>query len=343
MGILGIAMAFTPVQGLLGGVAIGTVAAATVLINGRVMGLSGVLRGAFRREFHRGKGAFLGGLVGGASILRVVAPRAFDVLPPTFTVFRGLLAGLFVGIGTSMGNGCTSGHGICGLSRLSIRSLAFTMTFMVSGALAAVLSQTGKALGIALKPTSLELPNAALMKAGLGLVVGAAGSLSLLGWAASRASPNLKKGMGVAADALSGLFFALGVGFAGMTRPTKVAAFLEVTSPFWDPTLAFVMGGALMVALPAFQYVLRSCTAKGESPVCAADFQVPTSSTIDARLLTGGVLFGVGWGLGGICPGPAIVDLIHPSSPLLAWFLGYGLGVAADAAITESGGKKLKT
>ncbi len=97
----------------------------SVLLKGGVLILR-LHRGAFRREFHKGKGAFLGGLLGGASILRVAAPHAFDVLPPTFTVFRGLLAGIFVGVGTSMGNGCTSGHGICGLSRLSIRSLAFT-------------------------------------------------------------------------------------------------------------------------------------------------------------------------------------------------------------------------
>lgn len=120
-----------------------------------------------------------------------------------------------------------------------------------------------------------------------------------------------------------------------MTRPSKVAAFLEPTAPYWDASLAFVMGGALLVAFPAFQYVLyrRRCTA-GAAPVCGASYQIPGSSTLDARLLLGGVLFGLGWGLAGFCPGPAAVGLVRPSPPLLAWFLGFAGGTAADKSAT---------
>jgi uncharacterized protein len=103
---------------------------------------------------------------------------------------------------------------------------------------------------------------------------------------------------------LSGMLFGLGLALSGMVDPAKVQGFLDVTG-LWDPTLAFVMLGALMVTTPAFRWVLRR-----PGPWFASGFSLPTRTDLDGRLILGAALFGIGWGLGGLCPGPAIADLI---------------------------------
>lgn len=102
---------------------------------------------------------------------------------------------------------------------------------------------------------------------------------------------------------LSGLVFAIGLALAGMTQPSKVVGFLDFLGD-WDPSLAFVMGGAILVYLPAYRIITKRNT-----PVFAAQFLLPTRKDIDKRLLVGAGLFGVGWGLGGFCPGPALASV----------------------------------
>ena len=100
-----------------------------------------------------------------------------------------------------------------------------------------------------------------------------------------------------------GLLFGAGLLISGMTQPDKVLGFLDIFGT-WDPTLAFVMGGALAVAIPGFYF------ARGrERPLLAPQFRWPTRNEIDAKLVGGAAIFGVGWGLVGLCPGPAIVNL----------------------------------
>jgi uncharacterized membrane protein YedE/YeeE len=88
-----------------------------------------------------------------------------------------------------------------------------------------------------------------------------------------------------------------------MTQPAKVTAFLDFAGN-WDPSLAFVMGGAILVYAPLYRLIRRRST-----PLFASTFSVPTRTDIDPRLLGGAALFGIGWGLGGFCPGPAVTSL----------------------------------
>ena len=124
---------FTPVPALLGGILIGSSASLLWLGIGRVAGVSSVLGGLVAPAPGEvgWRAAFVGGLLSGGALLAVGAPSALGpaVVPPT----QVALAGLLVGIGTRLGNGCTSGHGVCGLSRGSGRSLAATLTFMAAG------------------------------------------------------------------------------------------------------------------------------------------------------------------------------------------------------------------
>jgi uncharacterized membrane protein YedE/YeeE len=102
---------------------------------------------------------------------------------------------------------------------------------------------------------------------------------------------------------IAGLVFGLGLILSGMANPAKVLAFLDLAGR-WDPSLALVMAGAIAVALPAFAWAKRRKTSMLGTPL-----SLPASTTIDARLVGGGLLFGVGWGLAGFCPGPALVAL----------------------------------
>ena len=109
--------------------------------------------------------------------------------------------------------------------------------------------------------------------------------------------------MHVLAALAAGLVFGLGLILSQMINPEKVLAFLDVTGR-WDPSLAFVLAGA--AAVSGLGYFLAS---RRGAPLLAAQFEIPNRRDLDARLLTGAALFGVGWGLVGLCPGPAIVAL----------------------------------
>jgi len=104
---------------------------------------------------------------------------------------------------------------------------------------------------------------------------------------------------------LSGLLFGMGLSLSGMTDPAKVQGFLDITGA-WVPDLAFVMGGALMITLMMTSAILRRGT-----PLLASAFNVPNLNTIDRRLIIGSAIFGIGWGLSGFCPGPALLSLIY--------------------------------
>lgn len=111
-----------------------------------------------------------------------------------------------------------------------------------------------------------------------------------------------RAGIGIAL--LAGLVFGAGLILSGMTDPTVVLGFLDVAG-VWNPSLAFVMGGAVGVTLVGFRLVARR-----PAPLCDVQFHLPQKRTLDARLLIGAALFGVGWGLSGYCPGPALTDLL---------------------------------
>ena len=117
----------------------------------------------------------------------------------------------------------------------------------------------------------------------------------------------------ILATLVSGLVFGLGLAVSGMMNPAKVIGFLDVAGN-WDPTLAFVMGGALLVAVPAYRLI-----PKRGRPVVEEGFSLPKKQTIDAPLIGGSALFGVGWGLVGFCPGPAVAALGTGLAPVFAF------------------------
>ena len=134
---------------------------------------------------------------------------------------------------------------------------------------------------------------------------------------------------------LSGTLFGVGLAVSQMTNPAKVLAFLDLTGD-WDPSLAFVMGTALVVSAIAFRFWPRPTTA----PVGTDDsdtFRRFSLAGIDRRLVSGAALFGVGWGLAGFCPGPALAALVTGSSDVLLFCAAMLAGMGAFRIVTRVG------
>ena len=122
---------------------------------------------------------------------------------------------------------------------------------------------------------------------------------------------------------VGGFVFAPGLGISGMTDANKVIGFLNLAGD-WDPSLAFVMVGAIGVHLAAYRFILAR-----QSPLFTKKFQIPTRRDLNPKLIVGAALFGVGWGLGGFCPGPGLVSLagFGPSAIVFVVFMLAGMAL----------------
>jgi len=137
---------------------------------------------------------------------------------------------------------------------------------------------------------------------------------------------------------IAGLVFGAGLSISGLMNPEKVVAFLDLVGD-WDPSLAFVMLGGVAVSAAGFKLVLRR-----DRPIFESNFAVPNRTDLDARLLTGAGIFGIGWGLGGYCPGPALSGIGFGAAETLIFVSAMVLGMMAArhggsiAAVLRGGG-----
>ena len=120
----------------------------------------------------------------------------------------------------------------------------------------------------------------------------------------------------------AGLIFGIGLIISGMTNPAKVIGFLDISGN-WDPSLAFVMGGAILVGLVAFRFAAGRARA-----ILGGVMQIPSARDIDGRLVVGSITFGIGWGLAGYCPGPAVASVIFGGSKPLVFVVAMLTGMA---------------
>eukprot|EP00434_Breviolum_minutum_P032844 symbB.v1.2.029047.t2/scaffold3132.1/size62850/5 len=298
---------FTPVESAIGGMMIGLSAALSYMVDGKIAGIAGLLgpflRGVTQCQPLSGgqlwKLLFLIGLmIGGLIAMIFNEDFSFPGAAP-FHIVRYIAAGIFVGIGTRVGRGCTSGHGICGLPRFSSRSWVAVPTFM--GVAVGTVALTRHAFkwdnpaspGVAeiQWPPKWQFPLASLCSS----IVLAVILVCLPQKIRAFASP-----------LVCGTIFGVGLGVAGMTSQAKVLDFLDFGG-LWDPSLAFVMGCGIMVSGPAFLYAERETS----KPLCAdCNFEKPAKHGGYGPLVLGASFFGLGWGLIGICPGPGIAGVI---------------------------------
>ena len=129
---------------------------------------------------------------------------------------------------------------------------------------------------------------------------------------------------------ICGIIFSIGLGISGMTQPHKVIGFLDIFGE-WNPSLAFVMGGAVLSYLVLQLLIQRNFSI----PLLGGSFQIPSRKDLDRSLIIGALLFGSGWGLGGYCPGPAITSLGSGSLNALLFVVAMGVGMLlADRVIS---------
>jgi uncharacterized membrane protein YedE/YeeE len=129
---------------------------------------------------------------------------------------------------------------------------------------------------------------------------------------------------------VSGLLFGAGLAYSGMSDPARVQAFLDLFG-IWDPTLAFVMGGAIIPM--AFAWLIKK---RLSSPLAAPTFDLPATAKLDRALAIGAVMFGMGWGIAGLCPGPALADLAIAPFAVLPFVVAMFAGMAAHRFIPAS-------
>lgn len=121
---------------------------------------------------------------------------------------------------------------------------------------------------------------------------------------------------------VGGIIFAIGLALSGMTNPKKISGFLDLFGN-WDPTLVFVMVGALIVHI-----IINKFISKRETPFFTKEFHIPTRKDIDARLIIGALIFGIGWAITGLCPGPALTSIVTGKTYVYVFFISMLLGMS---------------
>lgn len=138
---------------------------------------------------------------------------------------------------------------------------------------------------------------------------------------------------------VSGVLFGMGMAISGMIDPAKVIGFLDIAGS-WNPSLAFVMGGALAVFMPSYFLLIKPRT----QSVSGEEFCTPTNTKLDSKLLSGAAIFGLGWGLAGICPGPAVASLAMGNVSIVLFFVAMLAGsMLTKVVINSRETKKMKT
>lgn len=226
-----------------------------------------------------------------------------------------IIGGFLVGVGTRMGNGCTSGHGVCGIPRFAPRSIVATMVFMATGFMMATLRYYRPFLN---NGSSFGQPYAEVWR-WIALAVLIIANL----YAAFLTLTTPGKRVELLISYIIGLIFGLGLVVSGMCRVSKIQNFL-IIGDVWDPSLAFVMASAVAINVVTFNYTLR----KVEKPLLAGEsgkYCVPPRGIIDARLLAGAAIFGLGWGLAGLCPGPGVIVFFSMTEGII-WVIALAMG-----------------
>ncbi|KAJ5757943.1 uncharacterized protein N7511_006637 [Penicillium nucicola] len=326
---------FTPVHTTLGALLLFQGSSGLLLHNGAVFGISSLLSGI---AFNPGRDnlPIIAGLVSSVVPVYLFAPSLIPTYPAAphslASAAATLGVGFLLGWGTKNGRGCTSGHMLCGLSRLSPRSLIATAVFFTTALLTANFVDSGAnipACGatpcyIPVYPSAPEL----IFMAGATLLA-AITNFGIIPRKVHRSEESR-----IAFSFIAGLEFGLGLLFSGMADPAKVLRFFAfLTNPSrFDPSLALVMlfglGPSLLTFLAERPGQLTKKEKGNTKPTLAEKWRLPTATVadIDWRFVAGAVAFGLAWGLKGVCPGPAILRTILQPTWGLATMSGYMLG-----------------
>ncbi|PGH14693.1 hypothetical protein AJ79_02859 [Helicocarpus griseus UAMH5409] len=321
---------FTPVDTSLGALLLYQGSSGLLQHNGRVFGISSLLSGSVAKP-SRDNVPIIAGLVSSILPVYFFAPSLLPTYPPLGSSWEAALAtlgtGFVVGWGTKNENGCTSGHMLCGLSRLSPRSTIATGIFFLTALITANIRNAfpacpgGKPCCLPVYPTSRET---AFMAAAV--VLAQLTNTILVPRLLSKTKTST-----TIYNFISGVQFGLGLLISGMASPAKVLGFFSWFD--WsklDPSLALVMLFGVGPNLLSWLKMKREYgNEKGKKPPTLADrFQLSTATVadIDWRFVAGGIAFGIGWGMCGVCPGPGLLRTVLQPTWGVYWMGGYMLG-----------------
>ncbi|KAF8421181.1 hypothetical protein EV426DRAFT_673638 [Tirmania nivea] len=326
-------MPFTPLPTALGALLLHLSTTHHLLTNGRILGISSLLGNAFLSPIASLTTDIpvLTGIIAASTFGYLLSPKDFSFLDTIHANYvlgswTPVVAGLLAGAGTHWSNGCTSGHMLCGLPRMSLRSLVSMLTFSVTAMVTTYLLPSSATLTSTLAtppncPTgsfsSCFTPTHAPPNTNISIYT----TLIILAISVNYLLPNVlpnvlpKENLSraqVISSFYSGLSFATGLIMSGMSNPSKVLGFLHLipkhpSSWDFDPSLLLVI---LFGLLPNFLRwgFYKYSTPQGEAkPRLGEGWRLPETKGVDVRLVGGSVLFGVSWGLMGVCPGPGVV------------------------------------
>ncbi|KAF9227658.1 DUF395-domain-containing protein [Gyrodon lividus] len=287
-----------PLQALLGGVGIALSVHSLLVFNGAVLGVSGFVHRSVRGDKEAGT-ALVGMILGGVAAGFLSDQGTISI---TASFPQLIVGGLLAGFGTKLANGCTSGHMIAGLSRFSPRSLVATMTFFPTAVLTTQILHRGDLPASAQADWSLGGQQGQVYA--LGMALASLWTLDKVFGQSGREGPQSSP-LRFTTSFLTAFAFAVSLRLGNMVDPQKVLGFLAMPiSGVFDPSLAFLAASALPITTLLYHFARGN-----EQPRFGGEWAIPTTTTIDAKLIGGSVLFGLGWGICGICPGPALVNL----------------------------------
>ena len=299
------------INSLIGGSIMALASSLHLYLQGKITGISGAIFRSISLTDFSYNFSFIMGMLFISSFIKcflnpLPKPKAVDA--PTFLETTSkfvedlslpgfILAGFLVGFGSKMANGCTSGHGVCGLPRLSKRSIVAIILFMIFGVIVATIKYYIPFLrpySHAYKVWEYDIIYY------LTLVLSIIGfGLNLINAFKSGIKNKVRD---IVISFSIGVLFSFGLIQSGMLQRHVVIGFLTI-GKVWIVQLAFVLGAAVGINLLTFNYILR----KINRPKFKEKYDLPTNTKIDNKLCVGSAIFGLGWGLSGICPGPAVL------------------------------------
>ena len=309
----------------IGGALIALATTLNLALKGRLTGYSSTFYTIITLNFNEGliwKTSFLTGVLSTAFYIYNNYSYnwiSFDRNPHQNLIWA-IIGGFIVGLGTKMSNGCTSGHAVCGIPRFSKRSILATILFMGTGfSISTLFNQLGLGNLLYFEFPVLEsfypyITNIIMIGIIMIFLYHSLSSFFRNSEWSERLDPILSAGIGV--------IFGIGLSISGMCNRNKIIAFLNMDPDLWDPSLAFVMASALVINIFTFQTILKTW----RKPIYSPKFNIPSRTDIDIGLVLGAGIFGLGWGLFGYCPGPAMINaLISYQSAFFVFFMALGM------------------
>jgi uncharacterized membrane protein YedE/YeeE len=337
---------YTPVSATVGGAILGLSSTVLLWQTGRWSGVSSIYRNATEKALGSWQQTWVAGCLGAMALARVTQSPLISAYVNSTAVDAPLLevvlASVLIGAGSKIGNGCTSGHGIMGVSRGSLRSIVATCTFLITGALTATFLRPLLLAAEASAPAVLRASASSLVPK----EVGTAGTVAIAAACAYALALDLWRDVRAATTTfVCGLTFGIGLLVSGMVDASKIINFLDMRPLFsaspgadhqhqqehlWDPSMIIVMCSALTTTALTFNlWLLPNGTQHHdgqEAAIPGLKYCLPTATKLTSALVFGSAVFGVGWGLSGICVGPAVVNAASGGVGALAAIASVSLG-----------------